>query len=292
MSDFLWPHGLRHARLPCPLPTPGNAQTHIYWVSDAIQPSHPLSSPSPPAFSFSQHRGLFQWVSSFHQVAKVLYSLYCMLEVFWAMVGLKFKPKGSCFEWRLQIRNETQQVVLLSLLLMTFPGLDYPCCCSQFRLRGAGSWNGHYNSQSTWCSLLASTVGLRVWEGTRAGGCEGTRGGRISVIAGITVGTECQGQESWSWSLLIKNCLTKGGEKPFNPLGSGGKDSILHGFLCGLWASSASHSSLRRSSLSWVMSLFTLWLQLKSWVRTFCWPDSLSTLLNPSWSTWRGSLAP
>ena len=46
------------------------AQTH--WVSDALQPSHPLSSPSPPAFSLSQHQGLFQWVSSSHQVAKVL----------------------------------------------------------------------------------------------------------------------------------------------------------------------------------------------------------------------------
>ena len=47
-------------------------QTHIHWFSDAIQPSHPLSSPSPPAFNLSQHQGLFQWVSSLHQVAKVL----------------------------------------------------------------------------------------------------------------------------------------------------------------------------------------------------------------------------
>ena len=48
------------------------AQTHIHSVSDAIQPSHPLSSPSPPALNLSQHQGLFQWVSSSHQVAKVL----------------------------------------------------------------------------------------------------------------------------------------------------------------------------------------------------------------------------
>ena len=47
-------------------------QTHVHWVGDAIQPSHPLSSPSPPAFNHSQHQGLFQWVSSLHQVAKVL----------------------------------------------------------------------------------------------------------------------------------------------------------------------------------------------------------------------------
>ena len=48
------------------------AQTHVHWIGDAIQPSHPLSSPSPPAFNLSQHQGLFKWVSSSHQVAKVL----------------------------------------------------------------------------------------------------------------------------------------------------------------------------------------------------------------------------
>ena len=48
------------------------AQTHVHWVGDAIQTSPPLSSPSPPALNHSQHQGLFQWVSSLHQVAKVL----------------------------------------------------------------------------------------------------------------------------------------------------------------------------------------------------------------------------
>ena len=48
------------------------AQSHAHWVSDTIQPSHPLSSPSPPAFSLSQHQSLFKWVSSSHQVAKIL----------------------------------------------------------------------------------------------------------------------------------------------------------------------------------------------------------------------------
>ena len=51
---------------------PEFTQIHVHWVSDAIQPSHPLSSPSPPAFNLSQHQGLLQWVSSTHQVAKVL----------------------------------------------------------------------------------------------------------------------------------------------------------------------------------------------------------------------------
>ena len=72
---------LSHVRLwdPMDCSTPGLpvlhhlpevAQTHIYWVGDAIQPSHPLWSPSTPAFSLSQHRGLLQWASSSHQVAK------------------------------------------------------------------------------------------------------------------------------------------------------------------------------------------------------------------------------
>ena len=47
-------------------------QTHVHWVGDAIQPSNPLSSPSPPTLNLSQHQGLFKWVSSSHQVAKVL----------------------------------------------------------------------------------------------------------------------------------------------------------------------------------------------------------------------------
>ena len=48
------------------------AQTHVHWIRDAIQSSYPLLSPSPPAVNLSQHQGLFQWVSSLHQVAKVL----------------------------------------------------------------------------------------------------------------------------------------------------------------------------------------------------------------------------
>ena len=51
---------------------PELTQTHVHCVGDAIQPSHPLSSPSPPVFNLSQHQGVFQWVSSLHQVAKVL----------------------------------------------------------------------------------------------------------------------------------------------------------------------------------------------------------------------------
>ena len=48
------------------------AQTHVHWVGDAIQPSHPQLPPSHPALSLSQHHGLFQWVSASHQMGKVL----------------------------------------------------------------------------------------------------------------------------------------------------------------------------------------------------------------------------
>ena len=87
---FLWPSSdqIRSVAQLCPTlcdPTNGSTsglpvhhqlpectQTLVHWVSDAIQPSHPLSFPSPPALNLSQHQGLFQWVSSLHQVAKVL----------------------------------------------------------------------------------------------------------------------------------------------------------------------------------------------------------------------------
>ena len=63
------------------------AQTHVHRVSDAIQPSHPLSSPSPPAFNLSQHQGHLQWVSSSHQVAKIL----------------KLQLQHQSFQWKFRI---------------------------------------------------------------------------------------------------------------------------------------------------------------------------------------------
>ena len=96
VSDSLWPHRLQFTKPPCPSPT------HVHWVDDAIQPSHPLSSPSPPAFNLFQHQGLFHWVNSLHQVAKLLefqlqhQSLMDIQE--WFPLGwigwLSFQPKG------------------------------------------------------------------------------------------------------------------------------------------------------------------------------------------------------
>jgi len=72
MSDSLQPHGLQQARPPCPSPTPGaysNSCSSSQWCHPTISSS---VVPSPPAFSLSQNQGLFQWVSSLHQVVKVL----------------------------------------------------------------------------------------------------------------------------------------------------------------------------------------------------------------------------
>ena len=71
VSDSLQPMDCNRPGFPVHQQLPELTQTHVHWVSDAIQPSHPLLSPSLPAFNLSQHQGLFQWVSSSHQVAKV-----------------------------------------------------------------------------------------------------------------------------------------------------------------------------------------------------------------------------
>ena len=73
-------------------------QTHVHRVSDAIHPSHPLSSPSPPAPNPSQHQSLFQWVNSSHEVAKVLEFQHLIID----MINSIWKSKGkwwlSCFQ--------------------------------------------------------------------------------------------------------------------------------------------------------------------------------------------------
>ena len=69
--------------LPVHHPLPEFTKTLVHWVSDAIQPSHPLSSPFPLALNLSHHQGLFQWVNSLHQVAK----------------GLEFQLQHQSFQW-------------------------------------------------------------------------------------------------------------------------------------------------------------------------------------------------
>ena len=98
-------------------------QTHVHWVSDAIQPSHPLSSPSHPAFNLSQHHGLFKWISSSHQVAKVLEFLLQYQSFEWTprtdllqsgLVGSPCSPRDS------QESSPTPQFKSISSLALSF----------------------------------------------------------------------------------------------------------------------------------------------------------------------------
>ena len=83
---------------------PELAQTHVHWVSDAIQPFHILLAPSLPALNLFQHQGLFQWVSFSHQVAKMLklqlqhqsFQWILRTDILWDwLVGSPFSPKDS-----------------------------------------------------------------------------------------------------------------------------------------------------------------------------------------------------
>ena len=72
MSNFLWSHWLQDAKLLCPSSSPRACSNSCPLVGDAIQKSGSLSSPSPPTFNLSQNQGLFKWVSSSHQMARIL----------------------------------------------------------------------------------------------------------------------------------------------------------------------------------------------------------------------------
>ena len=98
-------------------------QTHVNWVGDTIQPSHPLSPPSPPAFNLSHHQDLFQWVSSSHQVAKLLeiqlqhqsFQWICRTDFLYnGLVGSPCNPRGS------QESSPTPQFKSIDSLLLSF----------------------------------------------------------------------------------------------------------------------------------------------------------------------------
>ena len=141
MSDSLPTHGLQCARPPCPSAT----QTHVHWVGDAIQPSHPLSSPSPPAFNLSQHQGLFKLVTSSHQEAKVLEFQLQHLSFQWifrtgflqdGLLGSPCSPRDSQEVLNLkEFQNFKSTLVFTSLgcqsKYLSFPGLSGLCMLFQ-----------------------------------------------------------------------------------------------------------------------------------------------------------------
>ena len=78
------------------------AQVHVHWVSDAIQPSHPLPPSSPFAFNLSKHQGLFQWVSSWHQMAK----------------ELELQLQHQSFQWEFNVEYSNLCISMCTLLVM------------------------------------------------------------------------------------------------------------------------------------------------------------------------------
>ena len=147
VSVRLWdPMNRSTPGLPVHHQLPEFTQTHVHQVSDATQPSHPLSSPSPPAFNLSQHQSLFQWVSSSHQVAKVL---------------------------ELQLEHQSFQWIFRTDFL--YDGLvGFPCCPrdSQESLQHHSSkasilWCSAFFIVQTWTSYLyiitGKTIALTRW---------------------------------------------------------------------------------------------------------------------------------
>ena len=106
-------------------------QTHVHWGGNAIQPSHPLSSPSPPAPNLSQHEGLFTWVSSSHQVAKVL----------------EFQFQHQSFQW------------IFRTDFLQMDCLDLPAVQGTLK-----SLHQHHSSKASilWCSAFF-IVQLHIW---------------------------------------------------------------------------------------------------------------------------------
>ena len=124
MSDSLWPHESSSTPgLPVHHQLPESTQTHVHQVGDAIQPSHPLLSPSPPAPNSSQHQGLFQRVNSSHEVAKVLEFQLQHQSFQWTprtdllrdgLVGSPFSPRDS------QEFSPTPQFKSIDFLALSF----------------------------------------------------------------------------------------------------------------------------------------------------------------------------
>ena len=111
------------ARPPCPSPTPGVHPNSCHRVGDAIQPSHPLSSLSPLALNLSQHQGLFQWVSSLHQVAKILEfqasaSVLPMNTQDWSPLG--WTVGSPCSPWDSQESSPTPQFKTMNSSELSF----------------------------------------------------------------------------------------------------------------------------------------------------------------------------
>ena len=130
VSDSLRPVNCSTPGLPVHHQLPELTQTHVHRVGDAIQPSHPLLSPSPPAPSPSQHQSLFQWVTSLHEVAKVLEFaiLQCKIKRFWfcfCFYHQQLCSQSSTFSTIVQPVIQQRLFKSENIFLSTFPFLMY-----------------------------------------------------------------------------------------------------------------------------------------------------------------------
>ena len=129
---------------------PEFTQIHVHRVSDAIQPSHPLSSPSPPAPNLSQHQSLFQWVNSSHEVAKVL-------EFQLQHHSLQRNPSQISFrmDWLDLLALERPKFEILNIHI-GFPGgtsgKEPDCQCRRHKRRGFDPWVGKILWRRKWQS--------------------------------------------------------------------------------------------------------------------------------------------
>ena len=151
VSDSLWPHGLQHTRLPCLSPIPRPCSKHVHRVSDAIQPSHPLSFPSSPAINLSQHQGLLQWVSSLVQFSSVAPSCLTLCDPMdCSTLGLPVhhqfpeSPKPMSIE-SMMPSNHLILCCPLLLLPSIFPSIRVFSNESALRIRWLKYWSFSFN---------------------------------------------------------------------------------------------------------------------------------------------------
>ena len=128
MSDSLQTYEMQHASLPVLHCLLEFSQTHLHWFGDAIESSHPLSPPSPPALNLSRHQGLFQWVTSLHQARLDP----CPTHSFLIRKMRRIKPPVLSGFWELMMWKENCKTVLWKCSQsIVFFTIVMACCVPQ-----------------------------------------------------------------------------------------------------------------------------------------------------------------
>ena len=161
MSDNLRPHGLQCSRLPVLHNLPELAQSHAHWVGDAIQPSHPLSPPSPLALNLSQHHGLFEWVVSSHLVIKVVELQHQSFQWIFRLISFRINlfdllaVQGTLKSLLQHNSSKTSFIRIIYFFKIKSSNLKSPWCWERVKAGGEGGdreWDGWTGSltRGTW----------------------------------------------------------------------------------------------------------------------------------------------